>query len=44
MIDAASRANENILDYFSEIITINPTLGQEPFQCMYPFIGTIIKN
>ena len=44
MIDAASHADKDILDYFSEIITINPTLGQAPFQCMYPFIGTIIEK
>ena len=39
LIDAASCANENILDYFSETITIKPTHGQAPFQCMYPFFG-----
>ena len=44
LIDAASCANENILDYFSETITIKPTHGQAPFQCMYPFFGALIEK
>lgn len=44
LIDAVSRANEKVLDYFSETITINPPNGQTPFRCMYPFIGTIIEK
>ena len=44
LIDAVSRANEKVLDYFSETITINPTNEQTPFRCMYPFIGTIIEK
>ena len=44
LIDAVSRANEKVLDYFSETITINPPNEQTPFRCMYPFIGTIIEK
>ena len=44
LIDAASCANENILDYFSETITIKPTHGQAHFQCMYPFFGALIEK
>lgn len=44
LIDAVSRANEKILDYFSETITIKSPNGQTPFRCMYPFVGTIIEK
>ena len=44
LIGAASCADTSILDYFSEIITIEPTLGQTSFQCMYPFIGAMIEK
>ena len=44
LIEAASRADQSVLDYFSETITIKPTQGQVPFQCMYPFIGTMIEK
>ncbi len=44
LIDAASRANKSVLDYFSEVITIKPAHGQSPFQCMYPFLGEMIER
>ena len=44
LIDAASRACENVLDYFSEVITIKPAHGQTPYQCMYPFLGEMIEK
>ena len=44
LIEAASRASEKVLDYFSGVITITPTHGQAPFQCMYPFLGKIIEK
>ena len=44
LIEAASRADQSVLDYFSETITIKPTQGQSPFQCMYPFIGEMIEK
>lgn len=44
LIEAASRASEKVLDYFSEVITITPTLEKAPFQCMYPFIGEMIEK
>lgn len=44
LIEAASRASEKVLDYFSEVITITPTLGKAPFQCMYPFLGEMIEK
>lgn len=44
LIEAASRADKSVLDYFSETITIKPTQGQAPFQCMYPFIGEMIEK
>lgn len=44
LIEAASRASEKVLDYFSEVITITPTLGKAPFQCMYPFLGALIEK
>ena len=44
LIEGVSRANQSVLDYFSETITIKPTQGQVPFQCMYPFIGTMIEK
>jgi hypothetical protein len=44
LIEAASRASEKVLDYFSEVITITPTLEKAPFQCMYPFLGEMIEK
>ena len=44
LIEAASRASEKVLDYFSEVITITPTLEKAPFQCMYPFLGALIEK
>lgn len=44
LIEAASRAGEKVLDYFSEVITITPTLEKAPFQCMYPFLGEMIEK
>ena len=44
LIDAVSRSNKKILDYFSETITIKSPNRQAPFRCMYPFIGTIIEK
>lgn len=44
LIDAASRASEKVLDYFSEVITITPTHEKAPFQCMYPFLGEMIEK
>lgn len=44
LIDAASRASEKVLDYFSEVLTITPTLEKAPFQCMYPFLGEMIEK
>lgn len=44
LIEAASCADKSVLDYFSEIITIEPTLGQASFQCMYPFIGALVEK
>ena len=44
LIEAASRADKSVLDYFSEVITITPTLEKAPFQCMYPFLGEMIEK
>ena len=44
LIEAASRADKSVLDYFSEVITIKPAHGQSPFQCMYPFLGEMIEK
>ena len=44
LIEAASRASEKVLDYFSEEITITPTLEKALFQCMYPFLGEMIEK
>ena len=44
LLDAASRASEKVLDYFSEVITIKPAHGQTPYQCMYPFLGEMIEK
>lgn len=44
LIEAASRASEKVLDYFSEVITITPTLEKATFQCMYPFLGEMIEK
>ena len=44
LIEAASRADPSVLDYFSEVITITPTLEKAPFQCMYPFLGALIEK
>ena len=44
LIEAASRASEKVLDYFSGVITITPTLEKAPFQCMYPFLGALIEK
>ena len=44
LIEAASRADQSVLDYFSEVITITPTLEKAPFQCMYPFLGEMIEK
>lgn len=44
LIEAASRADQSVLDYFSEVITITPTLEKAPFQCMYPFLGALIEK
>ena len=44
LIEAASHASEKVLDYFSEVITITPTLEKAPFQCMYPFLGEMIEK
>ena len=44
MINAVSQANKNILDYFSEEITIKPVYGKFTFQCMFPFIGLLLDK
>lgn len=44
LIEAASRADRSVLDYFSEVITIKPAHGQIPYQCMYPFLGKMIEK
>ena len=44
LIEAASRASEKVLDFFSEVITITPTLEKAPFQCLYPFLGEMIEK
>lgn len=44
LIEAASRADKSVLDYFSEVITIKPAHGQTPYQCMYPFLGEMIEK
>ena len=44
LIEAASRASDKVLDYFSEVITITSTHGQAPYQYMYPFLGEMIEK